>query len=696
MAGPPNVPPAGATPGAAAPSQQNLNHIVLEYLSKKGYARTEAMLRKESAHQDADGRPQITRAEDRGGPQYEQSFELLRNWIEDNLELYKAELRRTLWPVFVYSFLNLAADFYTKDCETFFNKYKDMFTKEHDQDLRALTPIRLPEHVSDSQIAKVYRGNKYRITLTNMAFNSMMQFLETKEKEGGSVIMSLFTNHFNLVTVDRVAGGTERSLAAMIAKGGVEDDIPAEDEGIPGHNPGSANTDRNAPPVLAKLALGPLPMEQELQDDVRAELQEEDAKNPPKPGQNSLVEEFEQRIKREGSEEAPSRETAPLPPSLARDVLMEVQKVKENRDRFKIEGRTGGIGPGITVCMYTFHNTFDSITCIEFSDDQQLVAAGMSESYIRVWSMDGKALPSAKPNDKPSASRRLIGHSGPICAISFAPATASPTPGVGPSTASKYLLSCSADKTIRLWSLETWTCLTAYKGHNQPVWDVQWGPFGHYFLSASHDRTARLWTTDHPAPHRLYVGHDDDVDAIAWHPNGAYIFTASSGDRTIRMWHINGNALRMFTGHTGAITAISCSPNGKRLASADDKGDMFLWDIAAGSRIKRMRGHGKGGIWSLSWSVESSVLVSGGADGTVRVWDVLAETSESSGAAGAGGATGANGKVVGEGGAGVKKKGEMVVTPDQISAFPTKKSPVYKVGFTRMNLVLAGGAYLPG
>jgi len=50
---------------------------------------------------------------------------------------------------------------------------------------------------------------------------------------------------------------------------------------------------------------------------------------------------------------------------------------------------------------------------------------------------------------------------------------------------------------------------------------------------------------------------------------------------------------------------------------------------------------------------------------------------------------GAAGKKVG-----VKQK-DAAVTADQISAFPTKKSPVYRVAFTRMNLVLAGGAYLP-
>ncbi|KAK5690920.1 Transcription initiation factor TFIID subunit 5, partial [Elasticomyces elasticus] len=50
---------------------------------------------------------------------------------------------------------------------------------------------------------------------------------------------------------------------------------------------------------------------------------------------------------------------------------------------------------------------------------------------------------------------------------------------------------------------------------------------------------------------------------------------------------------------------------------------------------------------------------------------------------------------VGGSGMGKKKGKDVVVTPDQISAFPTKKSPVYRVKFTNMNLIIAGGAYLP-
>ena len=200
----------------------------------------------------------------------------------------------------------------------------------------------------------------------------------------------------------------------------------------------------------------------------------------------------------------------------------------------------------------------------------------------------------------------------------------------------------------------------------------------------------------------MFVGHDRDVDTVCFHPNSAYVFTGS-GDRIVRMWAVaSGYPVRMFTGHSGNVTAISCSPSGKLLASADDAGTIIIWDLGPGKLKKRMRGHAKGGIWSLSWSVESSVLASGAADGTVRIWDI-AVSNDANG----------QGRVAGEGATGQKVDGnvtqmqaiasvgakkrskDVVVTSDQISAFPTKKSPVYKVRFTRQNLVVAGGAYLP-
>lgn len=667
------------------------------------------MLRKESAHTDANGQPVATKLEDSGGRMYLKVFSLLQNWIQNVLDIYKPELRRLLWPVFVHSFLNIIADFYSRDGQEFFNTFKELFEKEHEDDLRALAPINEPEHIQQNEIAQLYRTNRYRLSISQMARAVLLSFLETHEKEGGMILVSIINSHIDVKDARKSADSDARGLAKMLAERNGEQEVPAEDEGIPGHWPGNSNLEKTATSTLARLALGPMLMENDLMEDIRAELQEQDASHPPAAGQNSLMDEFEQRIKPEPLDEQPPRENLPFPPSTARDVAMEVQKIKETRDRFRIDGRTGGVGPGISVTMFTFHNTFDSINCVEFSGDNSLVAVGTSESYIRVWSLDNRPLtsPTDPRTHQPSSSRRLIGHAGPVYALSFSPSIALPDSATNGNTASnrsedsqpRYLLSSSADTTIRLWSLDTWTNLVVYRGHQSPVWDVRFCPHGHYFASASADRTARLWSTPQIAPLRIFAGHDSDVETVAWHPNGAYVFTASGGgDKTVRMWNLpSGSAVRLYTGHVGNVTALACSPNGQIIASADDRGEILLWSLAMGRLLKRMRGHGRGGIWSLDWSVESTVLVSGGADGTVRVWDVQPNKES-------------QGKVVGEGGAGTKIDGgavggggvtkskakkDVVVSPDQISAFPTKKSPVYKTRFTQMNLVMAAGAYMP-
>ena len=254
----------------------------------------------------------------------------------------------------------MVTSFYASEAKAFFEANKNLFLPEHTEDVRALEPVSLPEHAQDNRTAALYRNNKYRLVLSNPAFSNLMQFLENKQKEGGSVMSAILSSYCTIITKDRSADD-RFSFAAVLGRAGAGQSFPSEDEGIPGHHPGSAYTGDN--PAMAgtlpRLRLGKLPLEQAVEADVRGELAEEDSKNPPVPGRNNLTQEFEQMIKREEDEDAPTRADIPYPPSTARDVAIEVQKVKEHRDRFKVEGRTGGIGPAVSVCMFTFHNTYD-------------------------------------------------------------------------------------------------------------------------------------------------------------------------------------------------------------------------------------------------------------------------------------------------------------------------------------------------
>jgi transcription initiation factor TFIID subunit 5 len=245
------------------------------------------------------------------------------------------------------------------DAKSYFQKFKWHFERVHSDALHILETITLPQHVLENSLAKLYRENKYRLPLNSHVYFNLMTFLEGNGKKGGGVVTYLLQTYCE---VRETARGPidQYSFEAIIhrAQGLSKDALSEEDqEGIPGAFTGVSNHDlmnNNVP-----LKLGPMQMEPELAQDVHAQCGEEDARNPPVAGLLSLVDQFDQNIKREESADALSRLEIPYPPSRARDVFMEVQKIKEYRDRFKIESRTGGVGLAVSVCMFTFHNTLD-------------------------------------------------------------------------------------------------------------------------------------------------------------------------------------------------------------------------------------------------------------------------------------------------------------------------------------------------
>ncbi|TNY21852.1 WD40-repeat-containing domain protein [Rhodotorula diobovata] len=357
----------------------------------------------------------------------------------------------------------------------------------------------------------------------------------------------------------------------------------------------------------------------------------------------------------------------------------------EGRARGAREDQRRGVGKP-SVCLFTLHDTGDSLSTVTFSEDSTVMATGFTESYIRLWSLDGKGLRALRTDLKedevdkirdandlsklyhPDApqTRKLIAHSGPVYSLSFDPVP-------GPASPPRYLLSASADTTVRLWSLETYANLVVYRGHREPVWAVEWGPRGVYFATASRDRTARLWITDKVNAVRIFAGHLSDVNCLSFHPNSLYLATGSS-DRTCRLWDVQkGHCVRVFIGHRAAVQVVRCSPDGRYLASAGDDGLVLLWSLATGLRIKTFHGH-TAPINSLAFSNESTVLVSGAADDTVRVWDVATPPGEGANPSDVPSAQGAGG------------------TPDLLATLATKRTPVLEVKFTPRNLCLAAGA----
>lgn len=155
-----------------------------------------------------------------------------------------------------------------------------------------------------------------------------------------------------------------------------------------------------------------------------------------------------------------------------------------------------------------------------------------------------------------------------------------------------------------------------------------------------------------------------------WHPNSSYVVTGSS-DKTCRLFDIQrGSAVRLYTGHNAPVSCVEISPDGRLLATASEDSTVHVYDINSAKLLKSFKAHTSGSsIYSLAFSRCSSVLLSGGSDCSVRVWDIKRNN------------TVMNAALPGQQGS------------DLLATYHTKQTPVYKLAFTGTNVACAAGAF---
>jgi WD40 repeat protein len=124
------------------------------------------------------------------------------------------------------------------------------------------------------------------------------------------------------------------------------------------------------------------------------------------------------------------------------------------------------------------------------------------------------------------------------------------------------------------------------------------------------DKIAKLWTT--PATDKSQNPPDKPVPPVDHPPQIPETVDMAA---LIKQFEL----CKTWNGHTDWVHSLSISPDGKLLASGGADQTIRLWDIETGKESKRVSEH-TGAVWSVSFSHDGNFLASGSADGTVKLW----------------------------------------------------------------------------
>jgi WD40 repeat protein len=234
---------------------------------------------------------------------------------------------------------------------------------------------------------------------------------------------------------------------------------------------------------------------------------------------------------------------------------------------------------------------------LEISADGRLVVSASMDGSIWIWDLatgKGRALPA---------------HGG-ATQVAIAPD-------------GRSLASASFDGSVRLWDVATGAAreVGRHQGH---VYALAYAPDGRSLVTGGQDNLVRLWALADPHdPGRVIASHRGKVTLVSFAPDGRQVASAGYGEGIV-VSRLDGTSRRL-PGHHGRVRGLAWSPDGLRLASCSDlEGTVHIADVASGETQEL--GGAPARPFYLAFAADGRHLGVAGADGSVRLWDLVAAT----------------------------------------------------------------------
>lgn len=114
--------------------------------------------------------------------------------------------------------------------------------------------------------------------------------------------------------------------------------------------------------------------------------------------------------------------------------------------------------------------------------------------------------------------------------------------------------------------------------------------------------------------------HKGFVRTVSWSRDEKLLITSGQDDNSLKVWEIpSGKLLKTLKLDVPDVHYGSVSPSGKYFAGSGKNGIVAIWELESGNKI-RSYSENLSYIWSITWSPDEGLVLSGNSDGTIIAW----------------------------------------------------------------------------